>query len=976
MALATAGCPCWISDLRFVLQSLPVPVELPEQLTVDTVEAVCKALKKAYENWLAALTSQYSSRLPLIQGPLERNEDGDFVQMPVKLRQYLLVPVPVHRKALTRLYLSELRLGVEVLRYKERHRERTPPSWRRCRFCRIAVESESHALLGCMAELNLVELRRDFLRGVYFLVQWNISDARRNFKRKGKCTLASWRFKCGAGVFRSQIKSRGMRSCTRSLGDELQSELHSEVGVGRAGSTVSRYWNPSRLNWWCPLLRTASRLATAALDDDVHRTRVPTHNVGVADAAAGGAPLGGTDIVARRVDEQTTQVEIWVLEGGQETKCTKFRLDKEASSGNLQAVEELLFGRGSDLLTPPVVMAIKIVSSAAAKSKTLGVAFADPTVRELEVADFVDNDLFSNLESLIIQLSVKEAIIPTGTMSRTTDRDIDLNQLKAVLERCEVMITERKPSEFSAKDIADDIPRLLSAKASDALGPSTSADPSAIIPQLSLPTAPAALAALINYLGLLGDHANHNAYSLRTHDLNQYMKLDASALRALNLVEAQGNSGSTTRNTTLLGLLNKCKTAQGTRLLSTWLKQPLVNLHEIQKRQNLVETFVDDSNSRRTLQDEYMKMMPDLHRLSKRFQKGVASLEDVIRMYQVVLLLPGMIQALEGVQTENEEYSALIEDLYLAVLRVNSTSFRPGQERLPLHRALTRIWRSTRIWWMLNPTPATPLSIHTPTSSMALSTPTSGIFSSIGEPETPLAEVENDSEEQEDEYEDYPAFRVDSARSDSPDSLEWHRPRGPRHRPPSRSSKLPLPPPAPAPQHALPPFTTNLAPDASYATASAFAAPPLRPPPPHRPMPPSHARPLASEARIGASDPSTCARRRLSNPSLPPSHPSASPRSWRSPHSPPVGKYESMAGVCEAGKARGADTVPNAVGRGGGVGVGVHSAHSTTSAAARTMPFPTQQTRRAAGVRSGSPACPAPPPPPARGRATCSTVVV
>ncbi|KAJ7021388.1 muts domain V-domain-containing protein [Mycena alexandri] len=363
------------------------------------------------------------------------------------------------------------------------------------------------------------------------------------------------------------------------------------------------------------------------------------------------------------------RVEIWVPEDGQGKKCTKFRLDKEASPGNLQAVEDLLFGSGVELDTPPVVMAIKIVSSAAAKVKTLGVAFADPTIRELGVADFVDNDLFSNIESLIIQLSVKEAVIPTGTVSGTTDRDVDLNKLKAVLERCGVMITERKPSEFSAKNIADDVPRLLSAKATEALGVSTSADPSMIIPQLTLPTAPSALAALITYLGLLGEPDNIHAFSIRTHDLDQYMKLDASALRALNLVEAPGNAGSTTRNTTLLGLLNKCKTAQGTRLLGTWLKQPLVNLHEIQKRQNLVETFVEDSNSRRTLQDEYMKMMPDMHRLSKRFQKGVASLEDVIRVYQVVLLLPGMIQALENVQTENEEYSALIDELYLVALR-------------------------------------------------------------------------------------------------------------------------------------------------------------------------------------------------------------------------------------------------------------------------------------------------------------------
>jgi hypothetical protein len=32
-----------------------------------------------------------------------------------------------------------------------------------------------------------------------------------------------------------------------------------------------------------------------------------------------------------------------------------------------------------------------------------------------------------------------------------------------------------------------------------------------------------------------------------------------------------------------------------------------------------------------------MKLMPDLNRISKRFQKSVASLEDVVRVYQAVL---------------------------------------------------------------------------------------------------------------------------------------------------------------------------------------------------------------------------------------------------------------------------------------------------------------------------------------------------
>lgn len=35
------------------------------------------------------------------------------------------------------------------------------------------------------------------------------------------------------------------------------------------------------------------------------------------------------------------------------------------------------------------------------------------------------------------------------------------------------------------------------------------------------------------------------------------------------------------KNMSLYGLLNKCKTSQGMRLLTQWLKQPLVNLHDI-----------------------------------------------------------------------------------------------------------------------------------------------------------------------------------------------------------------------------------------------------------------------------------------------------------------------------------------------------------------------------------------------------------
>jgi DNA mismatch repair protein MSH2 len=67
--------------------------------------------------------------------------------------------------------------------------------------------------------------------------------------------------------------------------------------------------------------------------------------------------------------------------------------------------------------------------------------------------------------------------------------------------------------------------------------------------------------------------------------------------------------------------------------------------------------------------------MPDFHRLSKRFQKGIATLEDVVRTYQAVLKLPDIIVALEAAgrgdaATENANQIGLIKETYLDKLKV------------------------------------------------------------------------------------------------------------------------------------------------------------------------------------------------------------------------------------------------------------------------------------------------------------------
>jgi hypothetical protein len=75
-------------------------------------------------------------------------------------------------------------------------------------------------------------------------------------------------------------------------------------------------------------------------------------------------------------------------------------------------VEDILFAN-NDLSSAPVVMAIKLASTSVApgstskaRSTNVGIAYADTSVRELGVADFVDNDLFSNIEVIFFSLDL------------------------------------------------------------------------------------------------------------------------------------------------------------------------------------------------------------------------------------------------------------------------------------------------------------------------------------------------------------------------------------------------------------------------------------------------------------------------------------------------------------------------------------------------------------------------------------------
>ncbi|KAL3140673.1 hypothetical protein ABBQ32_005238 [Trebouxia sp. C0010 RCD-2024] len=323
-----------------------------------------------------------------------------------------------------------------------------------------------------------------------------------------------------------------------------------------------------------------------------------------------------------------------------------WRKVRTASPGKLGSFEEELY-HNTDMADVPVVMAVFL--QYVEGTRTVGVAYCDATGRKLGACQFTDDEHFCNLETVLVQLGAKECVLPKEVDAGS--QAADASRMRDVMSRCGALGSERARATFKVNNLEQDLTRLLK-----------SGNVEQHRDVLERKLAAAALAGVMAFSEVLSDIQNHGKYSLSLYDMGRYMRLDAAAQRALNVMKTKFDAND---NFSLYGLMSRARTSMGKRLLKVWLKQPLVDLAEITVRHDIVETFTSDPSLRESLRDQHLRGMPDVERLTRKLERRKASLSDLCQLYRASSKLP-MIQ--NALLDHPGPHAALLKTRYADVL--------------------------------------------------------------------------------------------------------------------------------------------------------------------------------------------------------------------------------------------------------------------------------------------------------------------
>jgi DNA mismatch repair protein MutS len=153
----------------------------------------------------------------------------------------------------------------------------------------------------------------------------------------------------------------------------------------------------------------------------------------------------------------------------------------------------------------------------------------------------------------------------------------------------------------------------------------------------------AAAGAIVHYLKHQLRRNIDHLTSLRCDAPAEYVVLDAATQINLELVESRG-----ARNTSLLAVLDRTITPMGGRKLRSWILQPLRNLHELERRQQMIADLLQETDLLAAIRAQ-LKSIRDIERATSRLSQASGNARDLVVLkisLQEIPRLKGELQKL------------------------------------------------------------------------------------------------------------------------------------------------------------------------------------------------------------------------------------------------------------------------------------------------------------------------------------------
>jgi DNA mismatch repair protein MutS len=239
-----------------------------------------------------------------------------------------------------------------------------------------------------------------------------------------------------------------------------------------------------------------------------------------------------------------------------------------------------------------------------------GIAYADITTGDFAATEISNKDALAELSRL-----APAEILLTETQEEFSNRDLPQ------------FVTRLGEKAFGFENAGKNLLRHFNATTLKPFGLEES------------PLAVSAAGAIIFYLKETQFDSANNLTRLTSYDFSEYMMLDGNTLRSLEIFESPSG-------TSLLSVIDRTRTPMGGRLLRRWLRQPLLNVAEIFRRQEHVAWLKENRDERNALR-EILAQIKDLERLSSRAKANYISAYELRAFGKSLELIPSLRRILQ-----------------------------------------------------------------------------------------------------------------------------------------------------------------------------------------------------------------------------------------------------------------------------------------------------------------------------------------